>query len=188
MKLSIKGLALPALLLAVSQSAFALTYDFRYQFTGSLVTNYGGPYVVTGSFDGTDDGMFVTGISNLAAALDGVSFNGPLQITGTFYGPLAVSFVLANNSFSLDNCGLGDCGNGFFLRTPTAFDQSDSAYTNLNSSFQYVQSAKATGVPPGGDWSLTARPTVPVPEPGTYALFVLGLAGIGVASRRRRTD
>jgi hypothetical protein len=187
MTLSIKGLALSALLVAAAQPALAITYDFRYQFTGSLVTNYTGPYVVTGSFDGTDDGMFVTGISNLAAALDGVSFNGPLQITGTVYGPLAVSFTLANNSFSIDNCALGDCGNGFFLRTPTAFDQSDSAYTNaLASSFQYVQSAKATGVPPGGDWSLTVRP--PVPEPGTYALFALGLAGIGVASRRRRTD
>jgi hypothetical protein len=186
MKLSIKGLALPALLLAISQSAFALTYDFRYQFTGSLVTNYGGPYVVTGSFDGTDDGMFVKGISNLAAALDGVAFNGPLQITGTVYGPLAVSFVLANNSFSLDNCALGNCDSLFFLRTPTAFDQSDAAFTGyLTNSFHSVQSAKAIGVAPSGDWSLTVRP--PVPEPGTYALFALGLAGIGVASRRRRT-
>jgi PEP-CTERM motif len=187
MNLSIKGLALSAALVVVAQPAIAVTYDFRYQFTGSLVSNYGGPYIVTGSFDGIDDGVYVTDVTNVSAALDGVSFAGPLQFAATVYGPLTVSFILANNSFSIDNCALGDCGNGFFLRTPTALDQTDSAYTGyLTNSFQYVQGAKVAGMPPSGDWSLTARP--PVPEPGTYALFLLGLAGIGVAARRRRTD
>ena len=35
------------------------------------------------------------------------------------------------------------------------------------------------------DW---IRSVIAVPEPGTYALMMLGLLGVGVASRRRRAD
>lgn len=36
-----------------------------------------------------------------------------------------------------------------------------------------------------GDYSLVYAPTAAVPEPETYALFAVGLVGLGVAARRR---
>ena len=36
------------------------------------------------------------------------------------------------------------------------------------------------------NWSYASRPVSPVPEPATVSLLITGLAGVAVASRRRR--
>jgi hypothetical protein len=52
-----------------------------------------------------------------------------------------------------------------------------SAYLNIHSTF-------ATG----GEIRGFFAPNLPIPEPGTYALMALGLAGVAVAARRRRVQ
>ena len=37
-----------------------------------------------------------------------------------------------------------------------------------------------------GNWLV--RETIPIPEPSTFALFVIGLVGLGVMTRRRRKN
>jgi PEP-CTERM motif len=187
---AIQAAGLLAAVFLAGQPAGATTYDFTYTFDAVTATNYGGPYVVSGSFDGVDDGTFVTGITNISAALDGVSFSGPLYIhhyqQTLLPGEAVVSFVGSNNVFAIAGCAdlsfVCSAPDWFNMRQPVAADQTASAFTGyLSNSFRYVQSnASDSGV--AGVWNLSVNA---VPEPSTNALLAIGLIGLGLWALRR---
>jgi len=49
----------------------------------------------------------------------------------------------------------------------------------------HVQGLDTNNFPGGSIWLFTGGNTTPVPEPGTYALFLVGLLGIGFLMRKR---
>jgi hypothetical protein len=108
-RLKIPALAVAAMI-AAAQPAWAKTYDFTFDW------NYGagGPELV-GSFTGTDDGVYVHGISNLSLSLENVGFTGPLTImfysmTGQSVSEPAVSFDVTKNNFFISNSCSGAPG------------------------------------------------------------------------------
>jgi hypothetical protein len=49
----------------------------------------------------------------------------------------------------------------------------------------HLQGLNTANFPEGSMWLLTGNTATPVPEPSTYALFILGLLGLGFMMRKR---
>jgi len=166
-----------------TDSAGASGTDLGVSFTGAalaLANDELGPYFSNAPTPGTV--MFATdssAVMNFAKGfVDEVSFyysalNSALDVVTVYSGLNGTGNVLG--SFSLSgNAQLGGC--------------SDSAFCNwqrLALTFAGVGQSISFGGEPGNvaydNISVTA-----VPEPGTYALMALGLAGVMVAVRRQR--
>ncbi|MEP7205732.1 MAG: hypothetical protein ABI920_02250 [Casimicrobiaceae bacterium] len=120
--------ALMVVVLAIAMSlgfagpASARLYRFSYEFppgeVPGVVEGFG--TVVTGSFEGTDDGTFATIVSNLNVAVNGAPFPAAL-VTGTWTGsgfasgPVTLAFDGAKNNLVFGNCLAMDCVTHFFL-------------------------------------------------------------------------
>jgi hypothetical protein len=65
-------------------------------------------------------------------------------------------------------------------------DQNGSAQSNQVNKFQFqVDAQTPMQWTFANDGTLTYAPTAPIPEPGTWAMMLAGLAGLGLAARRR---
>jgi hypothetical protein len=156
-------LILVGLLLGAAQPAMADTYHFSYTYSSTGKT-------VSGSFDGTDDGTYVTGITNIQASYDGVPLVGPLSIYRYEYGGWqagdpVVSFNAANNAFILVNCAQFQCGSG----VPTPYNYFMFRHSNPNQNVNlYFQGATVNDDFPNATWSLTKDGGGTVPTVKTY--------------------
>jgi hypothetical protein len=168
----------------VPQAANATLYDFT--FDGAVID-------VVGQFN-TDGSNNVTSFSGSVTSLTSPLNNGP--ITGLVPTPGPFAPVPGGNYFTYNNTydpatttfngdgllfafGVGNYGNFFNLGNP------DPSAVSLAT---WLPDGPANGPGnlfiPGDLGSLTV--TAAVPEPGTWAMMILGFAGIGFMAYRRR--
>lgn len=128
-------------------------------FSGTLNLDVASSGAVATFISGNQDGVAVTGLSSYAGADNTVSFTSPFL---TFGG---LSFAIPGESFNLY------FNNGSYYEANSITDP-QGVIPNLNPiSFLSVNGEVLSGA---------------VPEPATWAMMLLGFAGIGVSLRRRR--
>lgn len=177
-----------------SLSVKADQFNFSYTF--------GSGDIVTGSLNGTQNGLFVENISNVSVSFNGilfagapnlyqfgwipeccfttsvpavVSFNGNLNNFGFWDSPIISSSIAppATNWFAMQAV------NGPYQNASVYFGGLYSSDVSLNGS--QVISPEIQGAFNAANWVLT-----PVPEPETYAMLLAGLCMLGFAARRRK--
>ena len=188
-----------ALCSAVPMSpALATTYDFSYQFLdggapgGSPGTDAG---LVTGSFTGSGPIDDITSISNISMSLNGTAMTGPFYawsynapanvdgFPGNFtYGNALVSNDPTKNDFLFTNAANGSPvpGNYFYIIQPwnNPGPGSTTIAAQLSNSGTVIDTYNGQYVT--GNWNVSA-----VPEPSTWAMLLMGFAGLGFVAHRR---
>jgi hypothetical protein len=124
--MSVKILALlaVALFLAPASSVLAKTYNFSYEFPpGQVAGDFEGfGTIITGSFEGSDDGTSITFASDIKVSLNGVPFPSDLHMytwSGSAFVPGAGKFAFdgVKNNFIITDCAVltPTCVNYLFL-------------------------------------------------------------------------
>jgi hypothetical protein len=147
---------------------------------------------VAGSFSATVNGDFLTGFSNISAAIDDEEFFGNGSLVsygfepGTGYpvlggGVATISGTYANFVFAADpeisnntnffRIAFDESGVG----SATAIKYGGGVYLDVSDGYSYDPSR----------WTVTA--VTAVPEPESLALFMAGLGLMGVVARRRKS-
>jgi len=112
---------------------------------------------------------------------------------GSAFGSLFVSQAVTSTLFGADTAPDQYLAWGMVYNTPGGPNQTELhtymgiSGTSSRMSFQddgVIQSVGITSLPWVGTWLVTTLP--PIPEPSTYALLLVGLATVGVATRRRK--
>jgi len=166
-----KGLLAGLIFLTMVTGANATSYNFSYTFASD-------GQLITGSFDGTQNGDLVEGLSNISVAFDGVAFNGPLfgscYSSGWQTGCAVASFSGDANNFRFIDSNYPD----------------DTTYTNYFSDAQLSgrvvewDDTNDINTDSGsyGAWVLSAAS---VPESPSFYLLAFGLLGLFAGARRK---
>ena len=136
--------------------------------------------------------MNTVGISSISVSRNGVALDGPL--ISNFYdsvsstAPPVIAFAFDKNAFIFSNCAQLACSGP--SDPPANYNYFILRHSNPNQNAQIYKAGPGgflvTDTFPNTSWHLAARVSPPIPEPGTYALLSLGLAAVGLATRRRR--
>ena len=156
--------------------ATAATFDFQY--------------------NGTNSGNLILTTSDTLDAVGGFDITG---ISGTFGGDAITSLFNNPNQPNHSNNGVFTWDNVLFPTGLRAFDRFGVAFTTAGGTFNifdgiadggttntatpYGLIVAATGAETFGTGTLTPA----VPEPSTWAMLILGFAGIGFVAYRRKS-
>lgn len=136
-------------------------YDFSYSatgYSGSGTLDVGASGQITG-ITGTANGSTILGLSSYAGA-DNLLYDGS-NGTNAWLDFSGLSFSVLGNAFGIGNTGLGDYGVTDMISNPAGV---------------------CCGSHPA-ELNIAA-----VPEPATWAMMLLGFAGIGFAMREKRRN
>jgi hypothetical protein len=154
-------------------AANATTFTFSYYYNGINTPK------VTGAISGTQVGNLITDLSDVKLWVNGVQYTDNLFIDSYW---LPGRDAVMSTDISLNNFSFTGNQFSFHIGTGTA---------------KYVETALSSALGSDSDeahrwplsdlqsrWHIEAVPE-PVPEPETYALFLIGIGAIGVIKRRR---
>ncbi len=171
-----KSLLAGLLLLGFVSSANAATYNFAYNFFDGNV--------VSGSFDGTQNGNLVEGISNISMFFNSTAYTTPLYASGWN----GTNWTTGNGVASFD----GLQSNLLFIDVnyPTVNTYTQYFYirsTSLFDAFAYLPAIGGVADDTGSRydasrWSLNA---VNVPESSSLYLLAFGMLGLFGTARRK---
>lgn len=185
LQVALRTLAAAAVLTLGMGQAQAQTYNFSQSFGA-----FGN---VSGQFTGTDDGdglLDETEVSFLSLSLSGglgsLSYAPSEIYISSFQWVVGDTGMISNPSSGFDLTGFPDAGTGLAMN----WTAGEGAGLNLDEGHLFVYQAD-TYTP---EASLNAvagtvidmAPVTPVPEPESYLMMALGLAGLVAAKRRQR--
>jgi hypothetical protein len=179
-----KQLLAAAIFLSVS-AAHADLFRYSYVFSDGQR--------VEGSFSATVNGDFLTGFSNISAAIDGEEFFGNGSLVSYGYEPGTGYQVLGEGVATIS----GTYGSFAFAADPEISNNTN--FFRMETDYQTgIVSVTATKIGGGvylyawdsdsydpSRWTVTA--VTAVPEPESLALFMAGLGLMGVVARRRKS-
>ena len=173
-----------AAVIVLSATAAHADY-FKYSYV------FGDGTTVEGSFSATVNGDFVTGFSNITAAIDGDEFYGNGSLINYGYNAETGLWVVGEAVANLS----GTYANFVFAADPEFFNNTNF-FRVLSDSEDMTGNTTAIKIGEGvyldvsdysfapSRWTLTA--VTAVPEPGSFARLMAGLGVMGVVVRRRK--
>jgi hypothetical protein len=200
-RLMAKALGALAIIAGSNGIANATVYDFSYKFFDNgqaqpLNSTAGNGSVVSGSFSGTGLITDITNITNITMSLNSIAMTGPFYewsynpppnspgFPGNFTpGTATVSSDPTKNNFLFTQAQTKSDlpGNYFYIIQPWSNGGPGDGNIATQLSNNGVGIDAYNGQYITGNWVLTA-----VPEPSTWAMMILGFAGIGFMAYRRR--
>lgn len=146
--------------------------------------------LISGAFEGTASGNLITDISNISLKLNGEDVSGGHVFTALTYNEdthhweygSVLSFNGAKNNFLFINSDYiaGDYSYDAFLNSISIESVSENYFLHRPSSVY----SSMLGAPAAYNWTVSA--VNEVPEPASFGLISLGLAGLGAIYRRKK--
>jgi len=191
MKSIFRALAVTASLFAsfAAHAGGVATFDFSYTFD----TNQ----VITGSFNGIQNGNLITDLSHISVSLDGTPFNGSGSLFAASYtaagsdcptcwtsGGAVVSINGQQSNFLFVDSNFPSNGNysNYFYVIPWPNGSQPNATQAVTPSTGVVD--YYNGNYNSANWSV--HEVSPVPEPETLAMLAIGLAVVVFAAKKKR--
>jgi hypothetical protein len=154
------------------------TPDVTFTVSSPIGFASGGAYTI-GEFLTSGGATVTSGSGELGNTLDNTLFN----FTGLVAVTTGESFVAGHDD------GLTLVINGVTVIDapgPTSFDTTPATYTGPSGTFSFqLVYGECCGAP--GDLSISLPLTSAVPEPSTWAMMILGFAGVGFMAYRRKS-
>jgi len=172
-------------LLATPLIAHATVFDFYYVFQSGYGDDRGiGPTTVTGSFNGEQEGLYVTGLSDIQVKIAGRDFSSNLisMLPGDASQQGNVSFDLALNNFYFVDAEYATTGTttNYFLMLNNGAVLRQASNDNGGYSYGFDDNSLSNQ-----SWKLSARE---VPEPSALFLLAFGLMAVVLKRRSLRAN